>query len=133
MIYVDNAALLQTPDPTTNTAGVVFIDGERITYGYIDIVNDALGNIRRGTGGTGVRALYTVDTVVTNASSSQEIPNSQDILNVTPIDTYITNAYNTKILVPAGSTIKQGKLFTNIGESLQTSNTQQAIFIRSTT
>jgi hypothetical protein len=133
MIYVDNAALLQTPDPTTNTAGVVFIDGERITYGYIDIVNDALGNIRRGTAGTGVRDLYTVGTTVTDASSSQEIPNSQDTFSVTPIDTYITNGYNTQILVPAGSTIKQGKLFTNIGESLQSSNTQQAIFIRSIT
>jgi hypothetical protein len=132
MIYVDNAALLQTPDPTTNTAGVIFIDGERITYGYIDIVNDALGNIRRGTGGTGVRDLYTVGTIVVDSSSSQEIPNSQDTFTVTPIDTYITNAYNTQILVPAGSIIKQGKLFTNIGESLQSSNTQQAIFIRST-
>jgi hypothetical protein len=266
MIYVDNAALLQTPDPTTNTVGVVFIDGERITYGYIDIVNDALGNIRRGTGGTGVRALYTVGTTVTNASSSQEIPNSQDtfvtipdytnvmtfasdktyikgsvvsyngtvyistqqtrgnlptsttywnivnnyndskstyitgkpktkpiaansysgsnllvfadvqnisvnqfvfanINGVIPNNTTVTNIYKgnntvvlsdklngdlttnsvgnvlisnnisfvTSILVNPGQTIKQGKLFTNIGESLQTSNTQQAIFIRSTT
>ena len=132
MIYVDNAALLQTPDPTTNTAGVVFIDGERITYGYIDIVNSALGNIRRGTSGTGVRNLYTAGTTVVDASSSQEIPNSRDTFTVTPIDTYITNGYNTQILVPAGSTIKQGKLFTGIGESLQNSNTQQAIFIRST-
>jgi hypothetical protein len=44
--------------------------------------------------------------------------------------TYITNGIGTSILVNSGQTIKQGKLFTNIGESLQTSNTQQAKFIR---
>jgi hypothetical protein len=186
VIYVDNAALLSVPDPRTNTAGVVFIDGERITYGYVDIVNDALGDIRRGTSGTGVRAMYSAGTVVTDASVNQEIPNSADNFTLIPdytnvLDfvsyntyiagsivnysgkiyqaikqttgnlptnktywslvnnlndskqTYITNGTGTGILVKPGQIIKQGKLFTNIGESLQNSNTQQAIFIRSIT
>ena len=132
VIYVTDAAKLQSPDPVTNQAGVVFINGERITYGYIDLVNDALGNIRRGTAGTGTPQIHSAGTRVVDAGINLEIPNSRDTLYTTPINTIITNGSGAQIQVNAGGTIKQGKLFTAIGESLQTSLTQQATFIRDT-
>ena len=90
-IYVENVANFQSPDPSANNAGVIFIDGERITYGVVDLVNDALGNLRRGTAGTGTRALYSAGTRVTDAGNNLEIPNSRDVSATTPISTYITN------------------------------------------
>ena len=110
----------------------MFINGERITYGYIDLVNDALGNIRRGTAGTGTPQIHSAGTRVVDAGINLEIPNSRDTLYTTPINTIITNGSGAQIQVNAGGTIKQGKLFTAIGESLQTSLTQQATFIRDT-
>lgn len=124
LIYVDNAALLQSPDPSTNTAGVVFIGGERITYGYIDLINDALGNLRRGTAGTGIRDVYSAGTIVTDASNNQEIPNSADyfikipdytnLKSYSPYTTYIKNStvqYSGKIYKALQNT--RGNLPTN--------------------
>jgi len=212
-IYVSDITTLQSPEPITNTAGVVVINGERITYGLIDTVNKRLGNVRRSTGGTGAANLYVSGTRVIDSSSTLEIPNSRDTYVVTPNDTYlgggatnvkfisanaysgtnvialnditnislnqyvfsnisgiipsnttVTNIYKgnssvklsanltanlttkstgnlllsntvsfvTSILVTANSTIKQGKIFTNFNESLQSSTTQYAQFIRAT-
>jgi hypothetical protein len=55
---------------------VIFIDGERITYWTIDLVTNTLGQIRRGTQGTGMPIVHPAGTLVVDASDRQLIPNA---------------------------------------------------------
>ncbi|WP_353479841.1 hypothetical protein [Haliscomenobacter sp.] len=52
IIYVDNAAALTQPNLAINIWGVLTINGERIMYRYLDIVNNLVSGLRRGTAGT---------------------------------------------------------------------------------
>ena len=51
-IYVNNASVLPVPDLTVNLWGIVMIGGERIMYRYINLENNTLSSLLRGTGGT---------------------------------------------------------------------------------
>jgi hypothetical protein len=128
-VYVESVANLQSPNPKTNIAGAILVNGERITYGTVDTVNNRLGNIRRGTAGTGA-SIHEVGSQVDDVGSTLIIPNSSDKVITVDHDTYITNSAGTNVLVPANGTLMQGKMFINPSESLQTSLTQQAKFIR---
>jgi hypothetical protein len=134
-VYVEDVTVLQNPDPTNNLAGVVFINGERIVYGFKDLINNRLGNIRRGTAGTGLADVHQSGTQVYDSGFYREIPNSRDQLITTDKDTLITNGLpvgsggSTKI-VAAGSIIRQGQLFVDIGDSIMDSTNAKAEFIR---
>jgi hypothetical protein len=54
IIYVVNAGALTIPNFMANIWGVVTIDGERIMYRSIDLVNNSISDLLRGTAGTGV-------------------------------------------------------------------------------
>jgi len=90
-IYVDNVNYLQSPGNTANDAGIVIINGERISYGILDRVNNRLGNLRRGTAGTGTPNVIVKGTTVYDSSSTLEIPNSRETYVQTPIATYISS------------------------------------------
>lgn len=51
-VYVVDASILPVPDPKHTLPGVVFINGEKIIYYERDLVNNRLGQIRRGADGT---------------------------------------------------------------------------------
>jgi len=129
-IYVDKVSNLQIPDPVSNTAGVVVINGERIVYGVIDRGANRLGNLRRGTAGTGVAAIHQSGTLVVDSGNSLEITTIKDQIVTATTATYITNNAGDNIFVAAGQSIKQGQMEVNLNESLETSNTQAAQFIR---
>jgi len=128
-IYVEDASVLQSPQLNTNNAGIVFINGERVAYGVIDLANNRLGQLRRGVSGTGTPALQQSGTLVSDGSSSLEIPGSRETYTITPVATYISNGTN-NVYVAANTAIRKGTLFTTLGQSLQTSNTNYAQFIR---
>jgi hypothetical protein len=73
-ILIEDALRLSTPDPARARPGVVYINKERITYYTIDRVNNKLGQIRRGTGGTGALALHPAGSRVVDAGVDQIIP-----------------------------------------------------------
>jgi hypothetical protein len=73
-IFVEDASKLPTPNPTDAVPGVVFINAERITYYTIDTVSNKLGQIRRGTKGTGAAARHGAGALVVDASQQQLIP-----------------------------------------------------------
>ena len=68
---VEDASLLPTPDVASNTPGVVFIDKERIEY--FTKSSNTLGQLRRGTLGTGIKE-HGSGTEVVDASGTQTIP-----------------------------------------------------------
>lgn len=82
-IYVADIDKLYDSDPTNNQPGVIFIGGERITYGIKDLANSRLGNIRRGTAGTGAAEKHKCFTVVTDANPVLDIPQSAETSYIT--------------------------------------------------
>ena len=78
-IYVTDASVLPDPGVASNDPGVVYINGERITYYEIDRANNRLGQLRRGTYGTGAKEEHLAGTRVQDASSQQDVPSTTKI------------------------------------------------------
>jgi len=68
---VEDASVLPTPNASANVPGVVFIDKERIEY--FTKSGNTLGQLRRGTLGTGIKE-HGSGTEVVDASGTQTIP-----------------------------------------------------------
>jgi hypothetical protein len=113
-IIVANSAVLFTPDPTTNMPGVVYINGERITYFTKNDGTNTLGQLRRGTLGTGANVHYAGDTV-TSGSINQTVPYSYHTANTFTTNTSLqmTNGIFRDFF--AGNTYIQTSLWLNQG------------------
>jgi len=76
LISASNVAGFITPNPLTNTRGKLFINGECITYLYIDRIGNTLSGLRRGVNGTGVPNIYIANAniQVISASYDRELP-----------------------------------------------------------
>jgi hypothetical protein len=70
-LTVEDASVLPTPNIASNTPGVVFIDKERIEY--FTKSGNTLGQLRRGTLGTGIKD-HGSGAEVVDASGTQTIP-----------------------------------------------------------
>jgi hypothetical protein len=70
-ITVEDASVLPTPNASGNVPGVIFIDKERIEY--FTKSSNTLGQLRRGTLGTGIKE-HGSGTEVVDASGTQTIP-----------------------------------------------------------
>ena len=77
-IKVLDASVLPTPNINDNKPGVIFVAGERITYWTKNNGTNTLGQLRRGTAGTGTKDVISANTLVTDGSQLQRIPNSDD-------------------------------------------------------
>ena len=71
-ITVDNASNFDIPNPSQNKPGIIEIRGERIEY--FTKVGNVLGQIRRGTLGTGTPTVHPVGSYVQDIGSSETIP-----------------------------------------------------------
>ena len=104
-VYVTDVTALPEPAPWLAHPGVVYINGEKLTYYGVDLANNALTQIRRGTWGTGAPAKHIINSQVVDASLNQKIPG---------------DAYN-----------MNWQLFQGLpGVKLHESNTEQANFIK---
>ena len=70
-IQVKDGTVLPAPNAANNIPGVLFVDKERIEY--FTKSGDTLGQLRRGTLGTGIKA-HSSGTAVVDASGTQTIP-----------------------------------------------------------
>jgi hypothetical protein len=71
-IEVLDASNFDLPSPTNNKPGIIEIDGERIEYFTVN--GNILGQLRRGTLGTGVRKLHAIGTIVQEIGASETLP-----------------------------------------------------------
>lgn len=71
-IYLVNANALGIPNIDKNVPGVIFINGERITFWEKN--GNVLSKIRRGTAGTAAVELYAKDTLVVDGSGKSVVP-----------------------------------------------------------
>ena len=78
VIYVDDASKLGTPNLNAAIFGILEINGERITYRDVDLVNNTIGGLRRGTAGTGMQREHSANSMVTDLSRGQLLQTSYD-------------------------------------------------------
>jgi hypothetical protein len=97
VIEVDNIGALSTPDFAANIWGVVTINGERIMYRDIDILNNTISGLLRGTGGTAAAA-HAAGSIVYNMSRVNLLPAQYENYYVT--DNFMANGTQTVFTVP---------------------------------
>jgi hypothetical protein len=92
VIYVYDVTKLATPNLESNVYGVVIIDGERITYKYINASNNSISGLRRGTAGTAISS-HAANAICHNIS----------------IDMYLNWSYNKIWYAQGASTASDGR------------------------
>lgn len=75
-ITVNDGSLVDAPIPLRNISGTVIINNERIEY--LTKTGNVLGQLRRGSLGTGIGQVYPVGTAVSNAGPSDIIAYSDN-------------------------------------------------------
>jgi hypothetical protein len=85
VISVASAAALDAPSPNSVNPGIVFINGERITYYERDLINNQLKRIRRGTGGTGAPETHAAGSAVVGSGASQYINAAHNVVWYDPV------------------------------------------------
>ena len=113
-ITVANSAVLTTPNVALAQPGVIFVDGERITYWTNNVSTNTLSNIRRSTLGTGVTTL-TAGKTVYDESSTQRVPFSDNYTWIPDVDTIKLTTNNYYTTFKAGQPYINSMLWYNSG------------------
>ena len=90
-ITVVDGSVFSLPNPALNLPGIIEIHGERIEY--FTKVGNVLGQLRRGTLGTGTPAVHLVGQLVQDIGPTETIPYADKII----IDTVISNGVATNL------------------------------------
>ena len=111
-IYVVDGSVLSIPNPAKNLPGIIEINGERIEYFTKN--GNVLGQLRRGTLGTGTPILHRVGLLVIDFGPSETIPYMDQQI----VDTLISNVQNVYHLgyVPMKSVIDNGDDYTKVSD-----------------
>jgi len=110
-IYVNDASKLGTPNLNAAIFGILEINGERITYRDVDLVNNTVSGLRRGTAGTGMHREHAVNSLVTDLGRGQAYNPTFSTLNWQKNTEYTAGTivknglryYRAKINVPASA------------------------------
>jgi hypothetical protein len=136
-IYVTDISIFSNPDPAQSKPGIVYINGERITFYILDIMNKRLGQLRRGTQGTGTPVVHDAGLRVYDGGSHTEIPESRDQYTVADQDIILISKKGNEHLVQNGQIYRRGKLWLDPGKTtpangtgILNSNTIQAKFLK---
>jgi len=125
-ILVVDASTFTLPNPSKNRPGVVEIRGERIEYFTINehrengiLIFYVLGQLRRGTLGTGVSPVHKAGSYVQDIGSDENIPYADNTI----VEQYtITNANNHNHIIPINfvpSLTVNNSWFTDYGYTLK--------------
>lgn len=84
-IHLMDVSVLPIPNPALATPGVVFINGEKITYYVRDLGTNTLSQLRRAVDGTSPQDTHIVGSLVVDSSKQQAIPSSvvTDVIGTT--------------------------------------------------
>jgi hypothetical protein len=88
-ITVDDATVLDDPNPEGNLPGIIYINGERIEY--FAKTDNVISRLRRGTLGTGVPTVHSSGTNVLNIGISETIPYKDEFVVETFVATDSSN------------------------------------------
>lgn len=114
-IYVENISVLSLPDIKNAKPGVIFINGERITFEIFDEINNRLGRLKRATNSTGAPAIHSVNSTVYDSGINVLIPNSKDSYHVTNKETTFVGKTGSSVTVKDGTVFRKGKIWLDSG------------------
>ncbi len=136
VIYVTDISKLPEPAASGAEPGVVFINGERITYYHKDSVTSSISQLRRGTAGTGANVHYAGNTVV-DGSFNQIVFDSSNYTYTPTSNTNVTCTDGNVRTLEAGVTYIRSNLWYTTGNTTATNgdglfvaNTLQVSFLR---
>lgn len=136
VIYFTDVSKLPEPAPSGAEPGVVFINGERITYYKKDLANNAITQLHRGTGGTGANVHYAGNTAV-DGSFNQLVYDSSNYTYTPNANVNVTCTDGNVRTLQANVTYIQSNLWYSLGTGTATdgaglfvANTLPASFIR---
>jgi len=116
-IRVANASALPPPGIDTLLPGVVFINGEKITYYGRNLATNTLSQIRRGVDGTGARLVHVAGSRVVDSSEPQRLAGNVHLT------TWI-NAPTGNVVVPLVDKF-HNPIVSNSGANISTTVTQR--------
>jgi hypothetical protein len=90
IVYVTNASVLTPPNTQKNLPGIIYIAGERIEFFLVNNILNSLGQLRRGTLGTGILDGLPAGTSVIDQGPLQNIP----VKEKTVIEKFVGSATN---------------------------------------
>ena len=136
VIYVTDISKLPEPAASGAEPGVVFINGERITYYHKDTEASAISQLRRGTAGTGANVHYAGNTVV-DGSFNQIVFDSSNYTYTPTSNTNVTCTDGNVRTLEAGVTYIRSNLWYTTGNTTATNgdglfvaNTLQVSFLK---
>ena len=106
VIYVDDVSVFTPPNVQKNLPGIVYIAGERIEFFLVNSTLRTLGQLRRGTLGTGILDGLPRGTAVIDQGPNQNIP----VLETTTVENFVTTASQTVFVLTATSFVKTAPL-----------------------
>jgi len=139
-IHVTNASVFTSPNPAQLYPGIIYINGEKITFWTVDKVNNVLGQIRRAVDGTGAPMVHPAGTAVVEANLPEIIPGGNVVHTSTWLNyvsgsvvaTVITDNFGNVIVSnsndPLTTTGASAAITDGLG--LENSVTDQAVFIK---
>jgi hypothetical protein len=93
-ILVEDSSVLDEPIPSRNLPGIIEIQGERIEY--FTKIGNVLGQLRRGTLGTGIPEFHYSGLIIQNLGPSETIPYKDTML----VKTAISDGASNEIVLP---------------------------------
>ena len=120
VIYVANSRAISPPmlNASPNPIpGVIYINGERITFWVKDDATNTLSQIRRGTGGTGATSHSAGDFVV-DAGQNQKVPNSDHTLSNSNVNLTVETTSTLNYTILANVNYIHSNLWYNTGFSV---------------
>ena len=117
VIRVADASALPPPGIEALLPGVVFINGEKITYYGRNLVTNTLSQIRRGVDGTGARLVHVAGSRVVDSSEPQRLTTNSHLT------TWI-NAPTGNVVVPLVDKF-HNPIVSNSGANISTTVTQR--------
>jgi hypothetical protein len=139
-IHVTNASVLTAPNTSLLIPGVIYINGEKITFYTVDLVNNVLGQIRRAVDGTGAPVVHAAGHAVVEANLPEILPGGNIVHTTTWLNLPVGAANVVVDNFGVSITDNTGNIFTTTGATigavtdglgLENSMSTPAVFIKS--
>ena len=144
-IHVANAAAFTAPSIPLIQPGIIYINGEKITFWTVDTTNNVLGQIRRAVDGTGAPAVHAAGSQVVESGVTELIPGGNTVHTTTWLNSVGIGAQQLTDIFGENFEANVGGVFYNLitaspagnavtdGTGLEGSLTTQAVFLKSLT
>jgi hypothetical protein len=122
-VYVNDASILTTPNLDIGIFGIIIINGERITYREVNLPNNTISGLRRGTAGTAIKE-HSLNAIVNDVSIGNIVTGSVITSSTLGSDTNTVSSTYDSIWYGSGDGTPSN------GIALQDQVTTQANFIK---